>query len=44
VEGEVLDCWQFEVSGGGRVWCLIDDARRTALIIYAGTGRTKATD
>lgn len=33
-----------EVTGGGRIWDLLDDADRTAWITYAGTGHPKATD
>jgi phosphoglycolate phosphatase-like HAD superfamily hydrolase len=36
--------WQYEVTGGGRIWYLIDDTRRTAWITYAGTGHPKAAD
>lgn len=43
-KGETLERWQYEVTGGGRLWYLIDDTRRTAWIIYAGTGHPKATD
>jgi hypothetical protein len=43
-KGQALERWQYEVTGGGRIWYLIDDTRRTAWIIYAGTGHPKATD
>lgn len=43
-KGESLERWQNEVTGGGRIWYLIDDDRRTAWITYAGTGHPKATD
>ncbi len=43
-KGEMLERWQYEVTGGGRIWYLIDDARQTAWITYAGTGHPKATD
>ena len=36
--------WQYEVTGGGRIWYMIDDMRRIAWITYAGTGHPKATD
>lgn len=42
--GRDVEQWQSEVTGGGRVWYLIDDANRTAWITYAGTGHPKATD
>ncbi|MFF3665228.1 hypothetical protein [Microtetraspora malaysiensis] len=43
-KGQELERWQYEVTGGGRIWYLLDDARRTAWITYAGTGHPKATD
>lgn len=43
-KGEALERWQYEVTSGGRVWYVIDDARRTAWITYAGTGHPKAAD
>ncbi|MFD8751248.1 hypothetical protein ACFV0O_09755 [Kitasatospora sp. NPDC059577] len=43
-KGHPLERWQFEVTGGGCVRYLIDDANRTAWITYAGTGHPKATD
>jgi hypothetical protein len=43
-KGERHERWQYEVTGGGRIWYLIDDARRTAWITYAGTGHLSETD
>jgi hypothetical protein len=43
-KGHTLERWQYEVTGGGRIWYLLDDANRTAWITYAGTGHPKATD
>ncbi len=43
-KGEALERWQYEVTGGGRVWYLIDDARSTAWIVHAGNGHPKITD
>lgn len=42
--GRALPQWQIEVTGGGRIWYLIDDDRRTVWIVVAGTGHPKATD
>lgn len=42
--GRSLERWQYEVTGGGRVWYLIDDEKRIAWIVYAGTGHPKQTD
>jgi hypothetical protein len=36
--------WQYEVTGGGRIWYVIDDDRRTCWITYAGPRHPKATD
>lgn len=43
-KGQQLERWQYEVTGGGRIWYLIDDERRTAWITYAGTGHPRETD
>lgn len=43
-KGQAHERWQFEVTGGGRIWYLIDDDRRTAWITYAGTGHPSETD
>lgn len=43
-KGVEYERWQYEVTGGGRIWYLIDDARRTAWVTYAGTGHPKETD
>lgn len=39
-----LERWQYEVTGAGRVWYLVDDERRTVWISYAGVGHPKATE
>ncbi|WP_327676153.1 hypothetical protein [Kitasatospora sp. NBC_00458] len=43
-KGQPLERWQYEVTGGGRLWYLVDHDSRTAWITYAGTGHPKATD
>jgi hypothetical protein len=43
-KGETLERWQYEVTAGGRIWYLIDDAQNTAWIIHAGTGHPKITE
>ncbi|MEV7777089.1 hypothetical protein [Kitasatospora sp. NPDC088351] len=43
-KGQELERRQYEVTGGGRIRYLLDDANRTAWITYAGTGHPKATD
>lgn len=44
VDGVALEHWQYEVTGGGRIWYAIDDERRTLWITQAGTGHPRATD
>ena len=43
-KGQRLERWQYEVTGGGRIWYVIGDAKRIAWITYAGAGHPKATD
>ncbi|MGH7883793.1 MAG: hypothetical protein ACREN8_12980 [Candidatus Dormibacteraceae bacterium] len=42
--GRRMERWQYEVTGGGRIWYLIDEPRRTLWIDYAGPGHPKLTD
>jgi hypothetical protein len=44
LKGIELTHWQFEVTGGGRIWYLLDIAHRTVWIDHAGTGHPRATD
>jgi hypothetical protein len=44
VKGRVLDHWQIEVTGAGRIWYLVDRETATIWIDYAGPGHPKATD
>jgi hypothetical protein len=44
LKGEQVERWQYEVTGGGRIWYLVDDRNRTVWLSYAGTGHPKATD
>ncbi|MYX14266.1 hypothetical protein GTY67_12755 [Streptomyces sp. SID8374] len=44
LKGQGLERWQYEVTGGGRIWYVIDPVDRTVGITYAGTGHPKATD
>ncbi|ONM47106.1 hypothetical protein [Nocardia donostiensis] len=43
-KGVTLERWQYEVTGAGRIWYLVDDERRTIWISYAGVGHPKATE
>ena len=42
--GQTFEQWQFEVTGGGRIWYLVDHEARVAWLTFAGTGHPKATD
>jgi hypothetical protein len=44
VAGASLEQWQFEVTGGGRLWYCIDDARRRVILVLASTKHPKATE
>jgi hypothetical protein len=44
VGGKELDQWQYEVTGGGRIWYCIDDAARTVWMTDASVGHPKATE
>lgn len=44
VDAVELEQWQYEVTGGGRIWYAIDDENRTVWITQAGTGHPKQTD
>jgi hypothetical protein len=44
VKGETLEQWQYEVTGGGRLWYCIDDDRHLVWLTAASTGHPKATD
>ncbi|MBO0802848.1 MAG: hypothetical protein J2P25_07205 [Nocardiopsaceae bacterium] len=43
-KGQVLDHWQIEVTGGGRIWYLVDADRKILWIDYAGPGHPRQTD
>jgi hypothetical protein len=43
VRGRMLDHWQIEVTGGGRIWYLVDPDEQTVWIDYAGPGHPKET-
>jgi len=44
VNGDQLEQWQFEVTGGGRVWYCVDDSNRTVWMSDASVGHPKATE
>jgi hypothetical protein len=41
---KVLDHWQIEITGAGRIWYLVDPDKATVWVDYAGPGHPKATD
>ncbi|MGH3171891.1 MAG: hypothetical protein ACRDN0_39285 [Trebonia sp.] len=43
-KGRVLDHWQIEVTGGGRIWYLVDAENTTIWIDYAGPAHPRGTD
>ncbi len=44
VGGATIEQWQYEITGGGRIWYAIDDDARTLWITRAGAGHPKQTD
>jgi hypothetical protein len=42
--GRTLERWQFEVTGGGRIWYAVDEEVRTVWMLWAGPGHPKLTD
>lgn len=43
-QGKTYPQWQIEVTGGGRIWYLLDEERRTCWVTLASVGHPKATD
>jgi hypothetical protein len=43
-DGRVLPQWQIEVTGGGRIWYLIDEVKHTIWILYASLRHPKGTE
>lgn len=44
VGGRVLEQWQLEVTGAGRIWYCIDDERRTVYLTLATVGHPRQTE
>jgi len=42
--GKPLDQWEYEVTAGGRVRYLINDATRTVIVVYASPSHPKDTE
>lgn len=43
INGEQMEQWQYEVTGGGRLWYCIDDKKRTVWMTEAMPGHPKPT-
>ena len=43
-QGKEYPQWQIEVTSGGRVWYLLDEARKTCWLKLAKTGHPRQTD
>jgi len=43
-QGIELPQWQYEATGAGRVWYLVDASRRTLVMTHAGPGHPSETD
>jgi hypothetical protein len=44
VNGILMEQWQCEVTGAGRIWYCIDDARRTVWMTGCSVGHPKSTE
>jgi hypothetical protein len=44
IGGREFEQWQYEVTGGGRIWYCPDPERMVVLVTYAGVGHPRATD
>ncbi len=44
VNGIQLPQWQYEVTGGGRIWYCIDDDKKTIWVTAVHSGHPKATE
>jgi hypothetical protein len=44
VRGVVVEQWQYEVTGGGRIWYCIDDERHELVVIRATLKHPKETE
>lgn len=39
-----MEQWQYEVTGAGRIWYLVDVGKRTLWLRHASPGHPKATE
>jgi hypothetical protein len=42
--GVVLEQWQHEISGAGRIWFLIDEDNLTVWVVHVGAGHPSKTE
>jgi len=42
--GREVEQWQYEVTGAGRIWYLVDEAKHVVWVTWAGTGHPKKTE
>lgn len=42
--GVEMEQWQYEVTGAGRIWYLVDTANHTLWLRHAGPGHPQATE
>lgn len=43
-DGRELEQWEIEVTGGGRIFYLVDDAKRTVWVVVASLRHPKITE
>lgn len=43
-DGRELEQWEIEVTGGGRIFYLVDDAKRTVWVVLASLRHPKVTE
>ncbi len=43
IGGREFEQWQYEVTGGGRIWHCPDPEKMIVLVTYAGVGHPRAT-
>jgi hypothetical protein len=44
LDGSELEQWEIEVTGGGRIFYLVDDTKRTVWVVVASLRHPKITE